>query len=269
MKRALPHDEAERRFTDRLLAGFVTTGTGCWEWTGKDDGKGYGTISRRKPDGTWAWVKTHRASYEHHIGPIPEGLQLDHLCRNRLCGNPEHLEPVTNRENGLRGFSVCADNARKTHCVRGHEFTPETTRFRSTGYGTIGRGCSICEAELRRKRANARATCGPHRCPECSNRYETSKSLRIHMARLHGAVSVVAAVEGALRTAGYGLTDLEIAARTGRDPGAVATERGTLVRGGLVCPLFDADGKQVTRPAPSGARSLVWVHVDHVGQVAA
>lgn len=65
----------------------------------------------------------HRVAYEDKYGTIPEGMVLDHLCRNRACINPDHLEVVTQRENIMRGVGVAAKNAQKTHCKRGHEFT--------------------------------------------------------------------------------------------------------------------------------------------------
>jgi len=91
---------------------------GCWEWTGPRRGKGYGCfgVDRRK-------VQAHRFAYEMLVGDIPEGLNLDHLCRNLICVNPRHLEPVTNRENILRGINFIADQAKKTHCKNGHELS--------------------------------------------------------------------------------------------------------------------------------------------------
>lgn len=82
----------------------------CWNWVGHASG-GYGRI---RHDGTR--VQAHRYAYETLVGPIPEGLQLDHLCRNRMCVNPDHLEPVTPRINYLRGVSPMAEQARQTHC---------------------------------------------------------------------------------------------------------------------------------------------------------
>ena len=90
----------------------------CWVWTAWRIKNGYGRIqlTSRKP------ALAHRAVYEILVGPIPEGLTLDHLCRNRACVNPSHLEPVTMRENALRGIGPTAINARKTHCPKGHPF---------------------------------------------------------------------------------------------------------------------------------------------------
>lgn len=87
----------------------------CWEWLAGRFAGGYGQFS---VDGSSRFA--HRVSYEFLVGPIPQGLELDHLCRNTWCVNPAHLEPVTPRENKRRGFSNAALNARKTHCKRGH-----------------------------------------------------------------------------------------------------------------------------------------------------
>jgi hypothetical protein len=97
----------------RFLASVEKTAE-CWIWRGHVT-NGYGRIY---VDGKH--VGAHRFSFELHVGPIPEGLHIDHLCRNQVCVNPAHLEPVTPRENLLRGFSNAAQNARKTHCKHGH-----------------------------------------------------------------------------------------------------------------------------------------------------
>ena len=106
---SLPGPEA------RFWARVDKTDT-CWLWTGKPDPQtGYGTISVLGPK-----VAVHRFSYELLVGPIPEGLQIDHLCRVRTCVNPAHLEPVTQAENVRRGMSPSAVAARTNTCSKGH-----------------------------------------------------------------------------------------------------------------------------------------------------
>lgn len=98
----------------------------CWRWTGGRKSTGYGVFGWRR-DGRTVSVHAHRFAYELERGPIPGQLPLDHLCRTPLCVNPAHLEPVTMRENTLRGIGPSAVNAVATHCKHGHEFTPENT----------------------------------------------------------------------------------------------------------------------------------------------
>ncbi len=89
------------RFWDKVA---FEPNTGCWLWAAYADRKGYGQFSAgSRADGTYRKVFAHRWAYEHEVGPIPEGLTIDHLCRVPLCVNPGHLEPVTNRENTRRG----------------------------------------------------------------------------------------------------------------------------------------------------------------------
>ncbi len=111
--------------------------SGCLVWMGRLDKYGYGTISlggSRQPRSL-----VHRVAYEIVKGPIPIGMTLDHKCRVRSCWNPEHLEPVTNRVNILRGISFSAINYRKTHCNHGHEFSVENTYL--WGRSRICRAC--------------------------------------------------------------------------------------------------------------------------------
>jgi hypothetical protein len=116
----------------------------CWEWTGWLNEWGYGRayIATRVENRTvWKSWKVHRLVWTLLVGEIPKGLTLDHLCRNHACCNPDHLEPVTNRVNVLRGYGPSARQARQTHCKRGHEFTPENT-YRQKGRNS--RACRIC-----------------------------------------------------------------------------------------------------------------------------
>lgn len=96
--------------------------TGCWTWIGAINHDGYGQMYL---DGLT--VRAHRVSYVQHLGPIPEGLEIDHLCRNRACINPFHLEPVLHAENIRRSSEALGIRQYATHCKWGHEFTAENT----------------------------------------------------------------------------------------------------------------------------------------------
>lgn len=137
--RAIP---AEQRF----WAKVDRASSGCWNWTDKLDREGYG---RLRDGGT---IKAaHRFAYELLVGEIATGLVIDHLCRNRACVNPEHLEPVTDQVNILRGVSLSARRAAQTHCKRGHEFTTENTYLWTDRRGRTGRICRTCRREYVRK----------------------------------------------------------------------------------------------------------------------
>lgn len=132
------------RFETKMTKGKDTE---CWDWTSYKYWNGYGMFWDGKKQ-----VRAHRWSHEHFVGPIPDGLVIDHLCRNRLCVNPKHLEPVTQRENLLRGDTIPAIHAAKTHCKRGHEFTEKNTFINLSK-----RYCRECsKLHNRRKRDNKR-----------------------------------------------------------------------------------------------------------------
>ena len=113
----------------------------CWTWIACKNICGYGLFNLNGKI-----IGAHRISYELVNGSIPKGLELDHLCKNPLCVNPDHLEAVTHRENLLRGETSASINAKKTHCIRGHEFTPENTYLNQSK-----RRCKICDQEYHKK----------------------------------------------------------------------------------------------------------------------
>lgn len=103
---------------DRFADKIALTDSGCIEWIASRNSTGYGTFAAGGRS-----VMAHRWSYEHHVGPIPNGHDLDHLCRNRACVNPTHLEPVTTSANLLRGVGMGQANAVKTRCPAGHPYS--------------------------------------------------------------------------------------------------------------------------------------------------
>lgn len=140
-----PRETLEARFLRMALRT-----SSCWLWQGWiDKTTGYAQFSIRSRNRL-----AHRWAYQHWVGEIPPGLQLDHLCRVRHCVRPDHLEPVTPRLNVLRGVSHVAENAVKTHCVNGHEFTEENTQV-FVREGRQRRRCRACcrdKARVRRAR---------------------------------------------------------------------------------------------------------------------
>lgn len=132
----------------RLFSRF-TVGDGCWEWTaGVHHKEGYGQMQNYVTKKTGL---AHRIMYELFVGPIPAGLQIDHLCRNRRCVRPDHMEVVTNEVNSLRGAGVAALNARITHCHRGHPFSGDNLYLAKRG-DRLKRVCRACQNERSRKK---------------------------------------------------------------------------------------------------------------------
>lgn len=134
----------------------------CWIWGGGTlSDSGYGRLERKTGS-----VLVHRFTYETFIGPVPDDLELDHLCRVRKCCNPAHLEPVTHRVNSLRGETIPARNAAKTHCPQAHRYDPTNTNdYTRTGQ----RYCKACIRERGRKRRDEerRGLRTPGICPRC------------------------------------------------------------------------------------------------------
>lgn len=128
----------------------VNTTTGCWEWIGPLTGVGYSQISLGR-----SFFLAHRVMYTEFRGPIPGVLTIDHLCRNKRCINPWHMEAVTHAENNFRGNSNSARKRRQTHCNQGHEFTPENTYIHKNGNRAC-RECNRLRAERRRNKSSPR-----------------------------------------------------------------------------------------------------------------
>lgn len=134
-----------------LFLAKVQESDDCWEWVGFRDRLGYGRYQSWKGENY-----AHRVSYRIFVGPIPDGMSLDHLCRNRGCVRPDHLEPVLHRVNVLRGDGPTAVNAAKTRCVQGHELSGDNLIIRKKGY----RECRECGRRRMReydKRRRSRA----------------------------------------------------------------------------------------------------------------
>lgn len=158
-------DPRNKQLLEKMLRqSTINAKTGCREWTEYIDPAGYGRVYA-----DYSQKLAHRVAYELIVGPIPDGLQLDHLChtrdatcpggkacRHRRCINPEHLEPVTNEQNMLRSprtFGV--QNKAKTHCPQGHAYDQDNTGRKSKG----GRNCRSCDAK-RHAAARRRAAKG-------------------------------------------------------------------------------------------------------------
>ena len=164
--KGLTHDkrgpgEGRRRRTpddvlDHLAANFELDEHGCWVWTSRLTKEGYASMTWRPADDAPVIAGGHRLAWTVAVDAVPAGLVIDHLCRNRACVNPDHLEPVTQRENVMRSpIAPGAINAAKTHCPQGHPYSPENTHWytRKTPNQTTGRLCRTCQ----RNRASRKA----------------------------------------------------------------------------------------------------------------
>lgn len=137
---------------ERFEQQFEKTDT-CWNWKGAESATGYGKMSvNNQPK------LAHRVSYEIHKGPLQGWDVLDHLCRNRMCVNPDHLEKVSPRENVRRGTSPSAINAAKTHCSNGHPFDEKNTRHTPKGHRKC-RKCVVVASRKRRARKSLEEKC--------------------------------------------------------------------------------------------------------------
>lgn len=137
---------ADLSVMDRFWPKVDKLDNGCWVWTAATNGKGYGIFrggQGRDANGSRKWILAHRFAFELLRGAITSP-ELDHRCRNRPCVNPDHLEPVTHRENTLRGESPVAMQARRSECIKGHPFDKKEKNGK--------RRCSVCDKakELRR-----------------------------------------------------------------------------------------------------------------------
>lgn len=135
---------------ERLTKKIIFNSKGCWEWIGCVNYRGYGVFKVEQKS-----QLVHRVSYQLLKGIIPNGLELDHLCRNRICINPHHLEAVTHKENlrrGLNGFIGALKQRLKTHCPKGHEYTKENTRIHISKKNQKSRLCKTCDREVHNRR---------------------------------------------------------------------------------------------------------------------
>lgn len=134
-----PKMQTKIRFEICLTPGLDLT---CWIWTGASNGKNYGSVGHEGRS-----VSTHRLSYQLLVGPIPDGLQLDHLCRVTRCCNPAHLEPVTPKVNSQRSAP-----ATKRHCVNGHALVAPNLIIKYRRTGLTERNCRVCAMDYHRGR---------------------------------------------------------------------------------------------------------------------
>lgn len=139
----------EKKDEDRFWSKVDKQFLGCWLWRGSLVTKGYGKFKAKGKT-----ISAHRAGYQLLKGTVPSGLTLDHLCRVRSCVNPDHLEPVTAKENVLRGTGLTALSAKKTHCIRGHELAGSNLLRSNLKRGE--RHCRTCANDWQREKWRAK-----------------------------------------------------------------------------------------------------------------
>lgn len=144
-----PVRERTRPSLDQRFWAKVERTEDCWNWVGTIT-NGYGFV---KVNG--GMRSAHRVAWQLSVGPVPDGMDVDHLCRNRRCVNPAHLEPVTHRENVLRGAGTAAVNARKTHCKHGHSLSDSNLILQNGGRTRVCRECRNSRARRRARDARS------------------------------------------------------------------------------------------------------------------
>lgn len=153
-------------FVRLMLRTRLNAETGCWNWTGNHSTAGYGRICINE-----AWQLAHRMMYAQIKGPIPAGLGLDHLCRNRQCLNPSHLEPVTQTENHRRG-NAGHHNGQKTKCKHGHPLSGPNVWISIDGR----RYCTTCDRLRRRAKAAKLKAAAEEKARAAQRRQQTPES---------------------------------------------------------------------------------------------
>lgn len=162
---AFDHKTISRFWTKVDQNGPLWNDTPCWVWIGTVNNAGYGRHHTNNGS-----VAAHRYSYLLQKGEIPKGLQIDHLCRNKRCINPQHLEAVTGRVNLLRAPTFQAMNAAKTHCCNGHEFTSENTAIALADGSRVCRMCKRINDAKQRSSPEGRAAYNKRKLEEMHKR---------------------------------------------------------------------------------------------------
>ena len=170
-------DYKRRPEIDRFLEKVEPLENGCIKWTAWTDKDGYGRFKRAGRSGLN--VMAHRFAYEYYVGTITSGLEIDHLCRNRSCINPDHLEVVTPKEHTLRGKTRAAANSKKTHCPQGHPYKGDNLYLTPEK----GRSCRECRKEAQKRYRN-RTPAKKKVCSLCGKIY-TANNINEHKRRMH------------------------------------------------------------------------------------